>query len=238
MGAVPLIGFGAFVVASLVVGTRLLLAGSRSGALPELVIGTSLLAGGGVGYLLVVLTLVLHLFPPPMLHAGVFLIYLGTAATSFGVWRIFRPGQVWAGALCALLSAILALAFGARLLASPDARATSPWHFWPSTIAGTATYAWTALESLRYHELLRRRVSLDLAEPEMARRFLLWGCSALAAVGIHVSSMMNRFIDPQHIGPAILALQSLLGLVSAVSIWFAFFPPAWFQRLFAPRAAA
>lgn len=238
MGAIPLIGFGAFVVASLVVGTRLLLAGLRSGALPELVIGTSFLAGGGIGYLLVVLTLVLHAFPPATLHLGVLLIYVGTAATTFGVWRIFRPSEAWAGAICAVIAAVLVLAFAARLLAPAEARAMSPLHFWPSTIAGSASYAWSACEALRYHELLRRRVALGLAEPAMARRFLLWGCSSLAAVGIHASSIVNRFIDPAGIGPAILALQSLLGLVSAISIWLAFFPPAWFVRRFPGRAAA
>ena len=240
MGLAPLVGFGSFVLASLVVGTRLLVTGWRTRELPELAIGTAFLAGGGIGYLLVVLTLVLHAFPPAIgplaLHAGVFLIFLGTAATACGVWRIFRPDEAWAGALCVAISGVLAVAFALRLFAEED-RATSPIHFWPSTITGTASYAWSAFESLRYHVRLRRRMRLGLAQPAMARRFLLWGCGSAAAVGIHASSMVNRFLDPATIGPMILTLQSTLGLGPALAIWLAFFPPAWFERHLRPQGA-
>lgn len=240
MSIVPLIGFGAFVLASLVVGTRLLLVGLRTHELPELAIGTAFLTGGGVGYLLVVMALVLHVFPAPFdelaLHVGVFLIYLGTGATAFGVWRIFRPGESWAGALCCAIAGVLAAAFALRLISPAGARAMSAWHFWPSTLAGTASYLWSGTEALRYHEQLRRRVKLGLADPAIARRFLLWGCGCVAALGIHASSMVNRFIDPGTIGPAMLALQSVLGLVAAVALWLAFFPPSWFGKLFRPIA--
>jgi hypothetical protein len=233
VGYAPLVGFGAFVLASLIVGTRLLVTGWRTRELPELAIGTAFLAGGGLGYLLVVMTLVLHVFPPAVsplaLHAGVFLIYFGTAATTCGVWRIFRPGEAWAGALCAVISGVLAVAFALRLVGPAD-DATSPIHFWPSTIAGTASYVWSAFEALRYHALLRRRVRLGLAEPAMARRFLLWGCASAAAVGIHTSSMANRFLEPATLGAMILGLQSMLGLVAALAIWLAFFPPDWLER--------
>jgi len=237
---VPLIGFGAFVLASLVVGSRLLFVGLRTREMPELAIGTAFLAGGGIGYLLVVMALVLHVFPAAAselaLHAGVFLIYVGTGATAFGVWRIFRPAEAWAGSLCFAIAGVLAAAFALRLLSPAGARAMSAWHFWPSTLAGTASYLWSGFEALRYHEQLRRRVRLGLSEPALARRFLLWGSGSVAAVGIHASSMVNRFIDPGTIGPAMLALQSVLGLVAAVAIWLAFFPPAWFGKLFRPIA--
>ena len=240
MGYAPLVGFGAFVLASLVVGTRLLATGLRTRELPELAIGTAFLTGGGLGYLLVVMALVLRVFPPTLgplaLHAGVFLIYLGTAATTCGVWRIFRPGERWAAALCAAISCVLAVAFALRLLSSVD-DAASPIHFWPSTLAGTASYAWSAFETLRYHALLRRRVRLGLAAPAMARRFLLWGCGSVAAVGIHAISMVNRFVDPAAIGALMLALQSMLGLAAALAIWLAFFPPAWFERQMRARGA-
>jgi hypothetical protein len=50
-----------------------------------------------------------------------------------------------------------------------------PFVFWLFNAAGAAAYAWSAFEAFRYHGLLRRRVRVGLARPEIANRFLLLG---------------------------------------------------------------
>jgi hypothetical protein len=223
------VGFGSFVTASLVVGLRLLALARRTRELPELAIGTALFVGGGLGYALVVAAFALRAFPAPLvpvaLVAGSFGTALGAGALALGVQRIFRPGAVWARVLWRGIAAVLALGFAGRML-DPTAVPAADWIFWSSTLASTAAYTWSALESLRWRRLVLRRARLELADPALARRFALWGLAAAAAVGIHLCGMANRLAGHTGIHPALLAVQSLLGLVAAVGLWLAFFPGA------------
>ena len=168
MGAISIVGFGSFVVASLMVGLRLLGIAMRTGKAPELAIGTAFLAGGGLGYGLVVL--------------------------AFGIWRIFRPADRWPIALMAMIVALLAVSLVGRL--RNVAMVPGPtFVFWSFTIGSGASYAWSGFESLRFHAMSRRRTRIGLADGDIAQRFLLWGVAGSATVGIHVCSAANRFLE-------------------------------------------
>ena len=227
MGLLGAIGFGSFVAASLGVGLRLLALAHRSRGLPELAIGTALFVGGGLGYGLIVLAFVLRVFPAPLvpvaLIAGSFCTAVGAGALALGVQRIFRPGRRWAQLLWRTIAAVLALAFAGRML-DPTAVPAADWIFWSSSVASATPYAWSALESLRWHRRLRRRARLAMADASLARCFALWSLAGCAAVGIHACGMANRFASPDGVHPALLATQSLLGLTAAVGLWLAFFP--------------
>jgi hypothetical protein len=228
LGALAIIGFGSFVLASSVVGLRLLRIAIRTGQTAELAIGTAVFAGGGVGHALIVLSFALHAFPGAMTPIAVL---VGNAAASggaialaLGVWRIFRPADRWPRAIIAavIASLVLSLLERLRLLTTVP---TSPFVFWTFTAGSGASYAWSAYESLRFHAMLRRRIRIGLASPAMAQRFLLWGIAGSAAFALHILSAVNRFLDPGTIAPLVLILQDLLGLAAATGIWLAFFPP-------------
>lgn len=233
MGALAIIGFGSFVTASAVVGVRLLLIATRTGKAPELAIGTAFFAGGGVGYGLIVLAYALRAFPPSVtpiaVLAGNASASVGAIALMFGIWRVFRPADRWPLAVVAPIVALLTISLTERLLhvaTLPGA----PIVFWTFTLGSGASYAWSELESLRFHAMLQRRMRIGLASAAIARRFLLWGIAGSAAFGIHICAVANRFLDPNTIAPAVLLVQAVLGLTAAIGIWFAFFPPGRRQR--------
>jgi len=227
LGALSVAGFGSFVVASFLVGLRLLGIASRTGKAPELAIGTAFLAGGGLGYGLIVLTFALHVFSTPVMPIAVLVgntsASCGAIALAFGIWRIFRPADRWPVALTALIVTLLAVSFAGRLRNVAVVPAPT-FVFWTFTIGSGASYAWIAFESLRFHAILRRRMRIGLADADIVHRFLLWGVAGSAAVGIHVCSAANRFVDPETIHPALLIVQAAFGLSAAIGIWFAFFP--------------
>lgn len=238
MHGLPLIGFGSFVLASAVVGLRLLRIALRTGQTPEFAIGTALFAGGGVGYGLVVLAFAAQAFPlsvvPIAVLGGTLCASFGAVALAFGVWRIFRPRQRWPLAVVGGIAAVLALSLAARVAQLAQVPASTPV-FWSFTAGSAAAYLWSAIESLRFHALMRRRLRIGLGDPAIAARFLLWGVSACAALGIHLCSAINRHLDPSTLPAALVGIQSGFGLVAAAGIWLAFFPPRRWRS--APPAA-
>jgi hypothetical protein len=234
LGALAAIGFGSFVLASAIVGLRLLRIAVRTGEASELAIGTALFAGGGIGHGLIVLSFGLHAFPASVMPIAVLIgnaaASAGAIALSFGVWRIFRPADRWPHTAIAAIIALLVLSLFERMRLLTTIP-TTPFVFWSFTIASGATYGWSALESLRFHAMLQRRMRLGLADAAMARRFLLWGIAGGAAFVIHVLSMVNRFLDPTTIAPPLLVVQDGLGVAAAIGIWLAFFPPRRMQSV-------
>lgn len=235
MQLLSLLGFGSFVIASLLIGGRLIALAARTRQAPEATLGTALFSGGGLGYLLSIGIRQLDVpleYAVAVRHLGAAFIHLGSAALALGVWRIFRPSERWALALCLALVGGLATSLLLRLSAPPHAvyPLSSGLHFWPMMILGTVAYGWVALEAGRYSALLRRRVRLGLAEPALQERFVLWTVGAVCAVLVHACSMASRIIDPAVIHPAILTATSLLGFGAAVTLWLTFFPPAWWRK--------
>lgn len=228
MRALSLIGFGAFVVASFVVGLRLLLLARRTREAPELAIGLALLLGGGFGYALLMLALGTRALGdaavPIAVFAGSSCTALGAISLAFGIQRIFRRGDPVSRAFVVAV----ALALGATLAgraAELQRVPSAPWIFWVSTLTSLAVYAWSAAESFHFYGQMRRRVRIGLSEAITARRFLMWGVSASAAVGMHIASMLSRAVmGPGDTHPALMATTSSLGLVAAVGLWLAFFP--------------
>jgi hypothetical protein len=228
LGALAVIGFGSFVVVSAIVGLRLLRIAIRTGEVPELAIGTALFAGGGVGHGLIVASFALHAFPAAMTPIAVLIgnaaASAGAIALAFGVWRMFRPFDRWPRIVIGVIVALLAISLLERLRNIGIVPAP-PQVFWTITIGGAVSFAWSAIESLRFHAMMRRRMRIGLADAATTRRFLLWGIAASAAVAIHVCAAVNRFLDPGTIALPLLLVQDALGLTAAIGIWFAFFPP-------------
>ncbi|MCL4685112.1 hypothetical protein KJ059_10215 [Myxococcota bacterium] len=221
------VGFALFVLSSLIVGARLLLLARRTGEVPELAIGVALVAGGGLSFPLLIGALLVGDRSSPVatfaIIVGTFCGHLGAASLALAVRHIFRPTEPWARVLQLGLTGVLVMALAAR--ASDPAEIPLPGYvFWPGMLGSLSIYAWSAAESFRLWSLMRRRVALGLANPALARRFLLWGIAAAAACGIFTSTLINRSLDPAHMHPTLLLLQTLFGVTAAVGIWLAFFP--------------
>lgn len=243
MRLLSLLGFGSFALTSLWVGARLLALAWRTRQAPEAALGVASFFGAGLGYVLAVGARQLEVLPPEQVGnvrlAGAAFIHLGSAALAFGAWRIFRPTDRRALALCIAIVVGLAVSLALRVADPPSAArpVSSPLHFWPMTVLGAVSYGWCSIEAALYAGALRRRARLGLAEPALAQRFGLWATGGVCAVGVHLCSMANRFIDPVVVHPVILMTTSTLGFVAAVTLWLTFFPPAWWvSRMAVSRA--
>ncbi len=234
MSLVSLLGFGSFVAVSFIVGLRLLLLARRTREVPELAIGVALF-GGGLGYCFYILAFVTKLLPEDMRFTGylaaITCLDVGLSFHLLGVWRVFRPGARWAaGGFSCGVAALISHLFVAVLSYDPSG-ARGFFAFWLFNGVAAAGYTWSAYECFRYHALLRKRARLGLAEPEMVHRLLLWACAGSAALLLIGLGIFNRLTVEHGVDPRVMVAQSLLGLVSAVSIWLAFFPPAAYLRL-------
>jgi hypothetical protein len=221
-----LLGYGSFVLVSLAVGGGLLLRWWRARGTAELAIGMTL-AAGGLSYGIAIAAFSVPGLPrivaAPLEMLSAFCAHLATAALALALRSIFRPGARWARALQLALTVALAGAFATRLV-DPLAFPPPGYVFWPYVGIGAFIYAWAALECLLAHRTMRQRARLGLADPSLARRFLLWGVAGTAALGIYVAAMVERLEEPVEMATWMIALTSALGLVAASAILLAFHP--------------
>jgi hypothetical protein len=243
MKLVVVIGFAAFFVSSLAIGCRLLWLARRNRGLPELLIGLGILGIGPAGFALTIFAMLASA------HPGLVLATLATAqlaisagATSAYVfnWQVFRRDSRLAPAVIGLAVAGFAVCFVGRWL---HGGYTLPMRLDSWMLGTTANVIvcmwWGSFESLRYYALMLRRVRLGLADPVVANRFLLWGIGIGAAgVGSAVGSilMLLKGNAVRELDASTLS-NSLFGLLSAVSMWAAFLPPAAYRRWLAARSA-
>ncbi|MGH0030411.1 MAG: hypothetical protein ACQGVC_11520 [Myxococcota bacterium] len=228
-----LIGLSAFVVASLVVGGRILLLASRTRQLPETTVGLSLVLAGGVGAALAIVPALFTGIPAATGHGlhqlSSAVSHLGYIALFVFVWRVFRPDSGWALVLVSLCTAgLLAGGVGIALTLQPgqmlSARGAGGGWFWLSLGARIVVYSWASLESFHYFSMLKRRAKIGLADEAIARRFYYWGVCTTAVVCIWLNMALQQ-LAPADAGylPWANLVSALLGFVVAGSLWRAFF---------------
>jgi hypothetical protein len=236
------------VLACSLVGLRMLSLTRKTRKLPELCMGLGLsafalaqlsrLALGGLGD---------RLDPGLMLGTYLFMqvAYLLTqfglclfTVSAFGSrshWRwVLMVGLV---ALCAVSRTMMVQASAPRFLSGAPSQMTSFWD--PAAVASFAlAFAWMAAESLHYHGLLRRRLTLGLADPVVTNRFFVWGAGA-AATSVLILLLLGLYLQGITLmgnSPAGSVLVTLSGLVMAVVPWLTFAPPDAYLRYVERRA--
>jgi hypothetical protein len=230
---------------SIVLGVRLLMAGSRSRKAPELAYGTALLLMGiGAVIRLVVFGL---LGGGPEYHH----LVIGAAATrllnlvalTLGLLVIFRPGIGWARLL---VLAFWGLGAGgvAAVTAHPGGAAEAGAIYQLGDLASALVAIWGSAESFAYYGKMRRRLALGLADPMTAVQFGMWGTSfALAAAAGLVLTVASSVLRGPITGvPSIMAIVQVCLLGTITLTWLVFFPPRslreWVHNRYDARHAA
>jgi hypothetical protein len=222
-----------------VVGCRLLFLAHRSRALPELLLGVSLILGGVIGALLEAGGLAAirdhsAQMVGRLLLAGKLFGVAGLLFTGLFTWRVFRPGERWAGLVVAALVAcsLTALCGFAWHGTFSTAEIPSLW-FGVEFVGRLGAPCWMALEAIRYYGLMRRRLRLGLADPVVTNRFLLWALAAGFSIVLLLTSAPPVFLDPirqEALLISDLLIFSVCGVASSICYWLAFFPPAAYRH--------
>jgi hypothetical protein len=238
------IGGGAFVLVSLVIGTRVLWLARRTRGLPEFAMALGLLLMGGLGYPILILAQFGSFLPD---GARVFLIVVhlvfhavAMPAVAVFNWRVFRPREAWAKAfVVAICLAVLACFVGQGVDPGYRAMALGGEQVWLLYgQIGVVVFLWSGIESLRYFARLRRRQKIGLADAVVANRFLLWGAGTLCAGSVTTLIQILQALGIDTNGtPAGAAVIAPLGLAASVTLWLAFLPPARYTSWVTARAA-
>jgi hypothetical protein len=233
MNLLVLCGVLVSTLASLLVGSRLLLLAARTRALPELTMGIALALSGGLG---VLMTFFARVYGAALGDAAGWLlgvaqicVLAGPVSVGLFSWRVFRPGTSWApyafGAGAGVLFAVW-LANCATVGFREFPLSGAP--FWAGYSIRISAYAWSTLEAGLYWSKLRRRARLGLADPVVSNRILLWTITMATAVFMHLPTLLQRAgVTSEATGRLLL---SAGGMVTAVGLWLAFFPPRAYLR--------
>lgn len=241
MKAISVIGVVVFMLTALVVGARLLVLWWRTRKLPELLLALAVLC---VGFLCYAVGTAAKLLVVGSEETRSTFTMLGLGTEGFGqtmlvafAWRVFHPKSKLAAGFAALLTAFIVGAYFGEVLSGEYLRYSDP-----QLISGPAVPlglvarglapTWMAFECFRFHGKLRRRAKIGLAEPLVVHRVALWGMGiGASAVGYGVS-LIHRLAYGTGLREHVwaLSLVSILGMVSAISLGVAFFPPPPYRR--------
>lgn len=236
------IGFGAFFVASLTVGVRLVALWFRTRELPELLIGIGVLGIGPVGFGIATVAELARADHPGFARAAmaVSLVAIGSGvfAKYLFNWRVYHPQRLSLGAIALLAGALLVGCLVVDVRGGLD----SPYRTGPSYLLRTGLQVgcllWGSVEALIYWQKMRRRLRLGLADPVVTNRFFLWGLGAGAAgigslVGV-IGQLLSGRLPTE--SPGLMLSSSLHGLTAAVAMWLAFIPTQAYRRFILSRA--
>jgi hypothetical protein len=237
------LGGGAFTLACLVIGLRLILLSVRTRHLPELLVGSALFLMAGVGYPLSAEARQSPGLAPETRAAlglvGALFVAVGVTANTAFIFLLFRRGALWARVL---LSAVAFLGVGLfvaeSLQGSWETGSTFFWPWIPTAIM--LSMGWGFIESARYHVMLRRRLRLALADPVVTDRFRLYAAATLLGLTTNAVGWIFWWLGREMLtDPVGAPLLAVLGAGSAVYMWLAFLPPqAYLARVRARAAGA
>ena len=222
-------------VACLLIGVRLYRLANRTGAAPERFLSAA--------FLFSALAYTLYILPYMMLDEGPHLLgfivgsrigfLADTVFIAVFTRKVFRPGDAWAGWLVAAVVACILVGVGGSLaqgyleLADP---LSNPW-YWSESLGLVIPMAWMGAEGLWQYRKTRQRRRLDLCEPSVCHRFLLWGLAGSLWLLLELLAVFQE-IDYELTGQWSTTLDLLacaLEIVPIVVLWLAFFPPAFYR---------
>jgi len=234
---------GLLVLISLAVGLRLIALRIRGGGSPELLLGLMLLLTVGIGYPgLIAVERASSDWVRPLYVVANLCVNVGFAMLFVFTWQVFRPGSGWARSFAVLGVLALLANLAVRIvdaITRPELRAPSEMiaQSLTQTALVVVPYVWTAWESIRYYDRMRRRVRLDLADPVVCNRFLLWGLTCLFVIaGVALNSAALALRINIFESPSILFASSATGLAQAVLLLLAFLPPRSYLEWLRTRA--
>jgi hypothetical protein len=229
----------------LTVGFRLLRLSGRTGELPERLLGATFLWMGISAILYVLPTWpIFESLWTTLSYAGRLTYIPASVMLAVFTRRVFRPNERWGNWLVWVSVILVVSGVGGSTLAGDleGFSIRSGW-FWLEWTGYTVPFAWACAEAFAQYQHAQRRVKLELCEPLICNRYLLWSLfgalqtfSSLTIIPqYYVYETTNQFT------PIYDFVYGGFVIASLVMIAFVFFPPVFYRRWFEsvdPAAAA
>ncbi|MGI9432290.1 MAG: hypothetical protein ACR2PQ_08760 [Myxococcota bacterium] len=230
------------------VGVRLLLLAARTRCAPELALGI-----GFVGVVVAIPLLGISGFGRgtvgeirfPLLAVALFLLWISISSMTCFTWRTFRPAAAWAavltGGLTCMTAVILIGVWHGATHGDPatlSLAAAQPWVVWIRAPFALGLI-WTGIEAFRQYGMARRRLALEIGDPVIVNRFLLWGfISAFTLLNNVVATLLQAQGRGPNNDPTAAFVLALGGIVGGGLVYLVFMPPEAWLRFVRTRAAA
>jgi len=217
----------------LVVGARLLKLASRTGQVPERLLGVLFLFSSA-SYLAYVSPMVFNedWLWTPLSFLGRVLYLPIPALLAIFTRQVFRPKSRWA-VWFVWASVVLPVAGVGGSALGGDWEGYSlanPW-FWAEWVGYTLPFGWAGAEAFSQYAKARRRRKHGLCDPIVCNRFLLWGIYAVLTV-IASLLILPMYAHYARHGEFAAIWDRLVGaaeIASIAAIWVVFFAPAFYR---------
>lgn len=221
------------VLTALVIATKTYLLWYRTRGLPELLLALYLTCATVTGY---PLAIAMSQIPPSenwLIHVAAEVVMgLGWVWLLLFTLNVFRPGALWAWCVVSVALLFVVLAGVGYVI---EVTAENPRNFEELTllialnaIPSAIAYFWTTIEAFVCHRRLKMQLRLGLTNVVVVNRVLLWGTMALAA-GVALVISIGAMLAGYYLSPAVILVSSVLGVVHAGCLFFAFHPPVWYK---------
>jgi hypothetical protein len=226
------------VIASLlyfVAGIRLIRRGMRMSETPEYLLGTVFLLWSLYYYLdILPYVLVEESLLTPLFFVARAVIVVATINFALFTRQVFRSRSVWSGWLIAGTAFCLIAGLGGSVAVGDWGGVrplSNPW-YWLEALGVNVPFVWIAAESLGQYGKARRRLRLNLCDPLVCNRYLLWGLASVIWLGVEfVSNAENiEYEVTQRVSVWLDFLLMASELISVAIVWLVFFPPAFYRR--------
>jgi len=225
-------------VVYLVAAIRLLKLGARTREAPERLLG-AMFCFTGASFLLYQAPIILRdeqLWTALNFTARVVYIPAPVLLAIF-TRKVFRPSAAW-GAWIAYGSALLLVAGVGLSALHGDWEGFSignPW-FWAEWVGYTVPFGWAGAEAFLQYGRARRRLELQLCDPMICNRYLLWALFGTLQLLVCLA-VLPQYSEYEHAQVFSAMWDALVGggeSLSVVLLWFVFFPPGiyrtWIER--------
>ena len=233
------LGGASFVLASLIVGFRLLGLWRRTRGYPELFAAIAILTVGPIAYALFVPAVELaseHYALSRVLYivaSGA--STLGTAFVASFTLAVFHAGGAARRGAAAVIAALAVSWLGIVVTDDLDLRRLPGLWRNANSVLQIGIFLWSGLESFAFWRMMRRRARLGLADPLVTHRFALWGL-ALAIGSANLSASYVGLVLRRVPTGAIELAIGVGGVCVAVCLTLAFLPPRAYRGWIARRA--
>ena len=218
----------------LIAGVRLLRLGERTGEVPERLLGAIFLFMGvsAAFYVLPVFSAFESLWTP-LNFAGRVTFLPAAVMLALFTRLVFRPENRWGSWLVWGSAILLVTGVGGSVRGGDwEGFSISSGWFWLEWVGFTVPFGWAGSEAFVQYRQARRRVRLELCDPLVCNRYLLWALfGALQACSCLV--LLPQYSEYETTSQFTATWDTLYGasiISSLVMIWLVFFPPAFYQR--------